>query len=182
MAAALHRLANRANRVRRGYLGNADLPLNGYTAVLGAYSGLVTAVGLLARATGRRPPERIDLQDVVLLGVATHKLSRLVAKEAVMSPLRAPFTRYREPAGLAELNEEPRGEGAQHTVGELVNCPFCLAVWVATGMAVGLVFAPRLTRLVAGTLGAVAVSDGLHIGYDAAKQHLERVSERKGTT
>jgi hypothetical protein len=166
------------DRVRRGYQGEEDRPLGGYVTVLGLYGGLVTAATVLARALDKRPPERVGVADTVLLGVATHKLSRLVTKEAVTSPLRAPFTRYEEPAGAAEVNESVRGTGAQHAIGELVNCPFCVGVWAASGLTAGLVFAPRLTRLVVSTLSAIAVSDTLQIGYDAAKQHLERLSDK----
>jgi hypothetical protein len=138
--------------------------------VMGVYGGLVGALAALARATGRRPPDRISATDVAMLGVATHKLSRLLTKDAVTSPLRAPFTRYAEPAGEAELNEQPRGTGTRHAVGELVSCPFCAGVWIATGLSAGLVFAPRLTRLVAAAASAVAVSDFMHLEYDVAKR------------
>jgi len=133
------------------------------------------------RAFGGQPghgaarPERPELADVVLVSLATHKLSRLLAKDAVVSPLRAPFARYVGPAGDAELNEEVRDEGSsvRHGIGELVTCPFCLAVWVATGLTGGLVLAPRLTRLAATVLTATAVSDFLQLAYDAAKRGSE---------
>jgi hypothetical protein len=108
--------------------------------------------------------------DVVLLAIATHKLSRLLAKDAVTSPLRAPFTHFEGPAGEAELNESPRGHGVQHAVGELVTCPFCLAVWISGGLAASLVLAPRLTRLVMATATAVAASDFLQLAYDSGKK------------
>jgi Protein of unknown function (DUF1360) len=47
---------------------------------------------------------------------------------------------------------------------------------VATGFAAGHVFAPRLTRLVAATVSAVAVSDVLQLAYAAAQQLPERAS------
>ena len=89
--------------------------------------------------------------------------------------MRAPFTRYAGSAGDGELNEEVRDEGSsvRHGIGELLSCPFCLAVWVATGLTGGLVVAPRLTRLGATVLTATAVSDFLQLGYDAAKRGSE---------
>jgi hypothetical protein len=153
-----------------GYAPGAGRPLRGYLNVIGVYGTVVGGLAALARLTGRRPPRHIRPMDVALVGIATHKLSRLLTKDAVTSPLRAPFTRYVEPAGDAELNERPRGTGTQHAVGELVSCPFCTDVWVATGLAGGLVFAPRLTRLVALAATAVATADFLHLGYDAAKR------------
>jgi hypothetical protein len=117
-------------------------------------------------------PERPAVTDVVLISIATHKLSRLLAKDSVTSPLRAPFTRYQEPSGESEVNEEVRAEegSAGHAVGELLSCPFCLAMWVATGLTGGLVLAPRLTRLVATGFTAVAASDFLQLAYAAAKR------------
>ncbi len=40
-------------------------------------------------------PERIGPGDILLLGVATHKLGRLLAKDWVTSFLRAPFTTFK---------------------------------------------------------------------------------------
>jgi hypothetical protein len=100
----------------------------------------------------------------------------LLAKDAVTSPIRAPFTRYEEPAGEGELNESVTGHGTDHAVGELLTCPFCLAIWIATGLAAGMVFAPRFTRIAATVLTAVAASDVLQLGYDGAKQALDRVA------
>jgi len=160
-------------RLQRGYAHGHDRPLVGYAVVLGGYTamlGLLTGIG---RACGVRLPERFSVQDTVLLGVATHKASRLLAKDAVTSPLRAPFARYEEPAGDAEVNESVRGEGVNHAVGELVTCPFCLAVWVAGGLTAGLAFAPRVTRATLTALTAIATSDTLQLAYDSAKRRTE---------
>jgi hypothetical protein len=86
-----------------------------------------------------------------------------MTKATVTSVLRAPFTRFEGPAGAAEVNESVRGDGVRHAAGELVTCPFCSGVWIASAFTAGLVFAPRATRLVATTLSAVAVSDWLHL-------------------
>ena len=61
----------------------------------------------------------------------------------------------------------------RHSIGELVSCPFCLAVWVATGLTSGLVFAPRLTRLAATVFTATAASDFLQMAYSLAKEAAE---------
>ncbi|HEV2087668.1 MAG TPA: DUF1360 domain-containing protein [Cryptosporangiaceae bacterium] len=165
-----------AHQVKRSYAGTAQRPLGGYLAVLGTYAGVVGTLSGAALALGRRPPERVPAGDLVLFSVATHKLSRLLAKDSILSPLRAPFTGYQEPAGEGELNEEVRGQGVRHAVGELVTCPFCVGVWIATGFFAGTVFAPRMTRLVAGTFAAVAGADMLHLGYDAAKEGVRKLS------
>lgn len=145
-------------------------PLPGYLLAIGSYAALAGAVSVAGRLTGVRLPERFSLRDTALVGVATHKASRLLTKEAVTSPLRAPFTRYEAPAGHAELKESPRDDHpAQHAIGELLTCPFCAGVWIASGLTAGLVFAPRATRLLATALTAVAASDTLNLVYDKLK-------------
>jgi hypothetical protein len=168
----LRRFSRLARRVRQDYAHGQDRPMVGYTVVLGGYSALLGLLAGIGRAAGVRLPERVSVQDTVLLCLATYKGSRLLSKDAVTSPLRAPFTRYEEPAGDAELNESVRGSGVQHAVGELLTCPFCLAVWVSSGLTAGLVFAPRVTRTVLTALTAIGVSDALQLAYDGAKQQL----------
>ena len=168
-------LRSRLERVATGYAPHEHRPLEGYLAAMGAFGVLAGTLAGAARLTGRAAPDRPAAADVVLISIATHKLSRLLAKDAVASPLRAPFARYAEPAGAAELNEEVRDQGSpvRHGLGELITCPFCLAVWVATGLTGGLVLAPRLTRLAATALTATAVSDFLQMAYDSAKKAAE---------
>ncbi|MEV6711579.1 DUF1360 domain-containing protein [Lentzea sp. NPDC051208] len=162
-------IAESFKSVQGAYAADERRPLLGYLASLGAFgalAGIATAVG---RYKGTRLPERFTAGDTVLLAVATHKASRLLTKSSITSVLRAPFTRYEQPAGAAEVNESVRGHGVRHAAGELMTCPFCSGVWIASALTAGLVLAPRATRLVATTLSAVAASDWLHLAYDAAK-------------
>ena len=159
------RLARLARAEKAGYSGDAERPLGGYLATMTTYATIVATLAGLARASGREVPDRLDAQDVLLSAVATHKLSRLLAKDPVTSPLRAPFTTYQGTQGPAELREDVRGRGAQKAIGELITCPFCTSVWVATGLTAGLVFLPRTTRLAIAALSAVAGSDMLQFAY-----------------
>jgi hypothetical protein len=168
------RLAATAGKIRDRYAQGADRPLGGYLATLSTYSAVVAGLAGLARLTGRRMSEDpMSARDVVLTAAATHKLSRMLTKDPVTSPLRAPFTSYSGTSGPAELAEDVRGHGAQKTVGELITCPFCAGVWVATGLTAGLVFAPRATRLVTGTFAALAGADVLQFAH----AWLEKVAE-----
>ncbi|MFE7766018.1 DUF1360 domain-containing protein [Streptomyces sp. NPDC057438] len=83
------------------------------------------------------------------------------------SPLRAPFTRYVGPQGAAELHEEARPEGGKDTVGELVTCPFCVSVWVASTLTAGRLLWPRATRTAMGALTSLAGADALQLAYGA---------------
>ncbi|OBJ25367.1 hypothetical protein A5646_13815 [Mycobacterium sp. 1245499.0] len=156
------------------YRGDNDRPLGGYLAVMAVYSTVVVAAVLAALATGRTLPTRWRVQDLLILTLGTHKLSRTLTKDAVTSPLRAPFTRYAGTGGPAEVQEEVREQSPlRHSLGELLTCPFCLDMWVATGFAIGLVFAPRFTRLVAGVFSALAGADFLQLAYAMAQQSAE---------
>ena len=71
-------------------------------------------------------PERWPLQDLVTVTIGTHKLSRTESKDAVTSPLRAPFARYAGSGGPAEVMQETRhGSALLHSIGELLTCPSC---------------------------------------------------------
>jgi hypothetical protein len=118
------------------------------------------------RATGRHLPDSYSVRDLAVGGIATHKLTRLLSRSSVASPLRAPFTEFEKPAGAGEHVESPRGRhGLRHTIGELLTCPFCLGVWVGTAYVAGLAVAPRGTRALAAVLTVVTLSDTMQHGY-----------------
>jgi Protein of unknown function (DUF1360) len=135
-----------------------------YAGMLAFYlASVITLTGIAIEQD--RLPRRISLFDLALLGVATHKLSRIVAKDRITGILRAPFVSYIRSAGAGEVEEEPRGHGIQRGIGNLVSCPFCVAPWCATALGFGLLFAPRLARFFASVLATVAISDFLHRAY-----------------
>lgn len=147
--------------VEQEYTRGADFPLRSYVGAMGAYTALVAGLAGIAKATHRQAPKPSPW-DVVILTGATHRLSRLIARDPVTSPLRAPFTHLHGTQGPAELKEEVRGSGARKAVGELLTCPFCTGMWIATGLCAGLVFTPGVTRLAASGLTALTGSDFLH--------------------
>jgi hypothetical protein len=161
-------------RVREGAEGYAPVgerpPLLSYAAAMAVFNSLFALALLLARRSGRELPERVAAGDLATIGVATHKLSRLIAKDKVTSPLRAPFAEYEGEGGPSEFEESSRGKGARKAVGELLLCPYCLGLWVVAAFAVGLLFAPRLTRFIAAVFSALALSDFLQIAYKAAEK------------
>lgn len=145
-------------------------PLFIYAALIAAFNGACAALLLLARRGGREMPERIGAADVVLIGTASHKLSRLISKDKVTAPLRAPFTELEGSGGPGELEERPRGSGLRRALGDLLVCPYCLGLWVVAAFSLGLLFAPRLTRFVAAAFSALTLSDFLQIAYKAAEE------------
>jgi hypothetical protein len=166
-------LGDRMAEEKQAYAGDEDRPLEGYVAAMATY-GAFAALVVMAAATRRKDaPDRFPVLDIALTGVATHKLTRIISKDSVTSPLRAPFTRYNEPGGPAEVMEEVRGKGVRHAIGELVTCPFCLSPWVATALTGGLVVAPRFTRAVTAVFSAVALSDHLQLTYAERQKAAE---------
>ena len=147
------------------YKQGEDVPLFSYGVLAGAFNLAFAGFLLVARLTGRSIPERVDAKDIVLLGMATHKLSLVGSEDAITSPLRAPFTELREKESPKKVDEKPRGEGLRRSVGELLTCKFCLSVWVASLFTYGLVLLPRVTRLLAAMFAIVTVSDHLHQAY-----------------
>jgi hypothetical protein len=148
------------------YDPDGEVDLDGYAHSLAVYAASVSGLLLLGHATGRKLPESYSFHDLAVGGVATHKLTRLLGKASVTSPIRAPFTEFDGAAGSGEHLESPRGHhGVRHTVGELLTCPFCLGVWVGTAYVAGMAFAPRSTRTAAAVLTVVGASDALQHVY-----------------
>lgn len=155
------------------YRQGEERPLGTYLGTLSAYGVLAGGLFGLAKLTGRKLPRRVGAGDLFLMACTTHKLARLIAKDPVLSPLRMPFTRFEGVSGPAELSEDVRGHGLRHGIGELLTCPFCMAQWVATAYAGGLVFAPRATRLFGAVMTAVASADWLQLAYAKLQQSAE---------
>ncbi|MCA1688734.1 MAG: DUF1360 domain-containing protein [Actinobacteria bacterium] len=155
-----------AQGVFEGYDGGGE-PLPSYAALVGGFNLILALFLLIARKTGWPIPERIEARDIALLGVATHKVSLLLAQDAITSPLRAPFTELKEKQSPKSVDEKPRGKGLRRSLGELLTCHFCIGQWVASFFTYGLVFAPAVTRLVASIFAIVALSDHLHQTYKA---------------
>jgi len=152
-----------------GYAPGEERSLAPYGVLTGGFFALLGGALVAARAAGREV-DRPGLADVALAGLATQKLSRLIAKDKVTSFVRSPFTRFQEKAGHGELEEAPRGDGVRYAVGELLVCPYCMAQWIAGAMAAGWVLAPRTTRLLSAMWAAQAVADGVQLAYSVAKQ------------
>jgi Protein of unknown function (DUF1360) len=155
--------------VFEGY-GAEDRELPSYATLAGVFNLAFAVFLLVAKGAGRSIPERVDAKDIALLGMATHKLSLVLAQDAVTSPLRAPFTERQDKESPKSIDEKPRGKGLRRSIGELLTCQFCLGMWVAAFFTYGLVLASRLTRLIATILTILTVSDYLHQIYKVLRK------------
>ena len=143
-------------------------PLAAYATFATVFHTAMAAAVVAAKRSGRDLPARVDAGDIVLIGTASYKLSRLISKKKITAFVRAPFTELEGKAGPAELEEKPRGSGVKRAFGELLLCPYCLGLWASGGFHVGLLFAPRSTRFTASVLTAMAISDFLQVASKAA--------------
>lgn len=161
------RLKGLLRRTEHAYAAGDERPLRGYLVAMAAFGAYTAGWATVVKMRGRPLPDRPEPWDVALTAVATFRLSRLLSKASVTSPLRAPFTTFVGPQGSAELHEEARSDDRNATVGELVTCPFCMSVWVASTLTAGQLLWPRATRTTMGALTALAGADALQLAYGA---------------
>src|ERR1700743_3369082 len=88
------------------YAPNEKRPVEAYAVLASTYAALTAGSLLVLRLRGHRLPEKVSSTDLLLLGVSTHKVSRLLAKDKVTSFIRAPFTKFQEKSGQGEVEEE----------------------------------------------------------------------------
>lgn len=153
--------------VMRGYSPGQPKPLLGYATLAAAWNAAVLGYAAAHRRSARRLPEHVPAGDYALLTLATQKLSRLIAKDRVTSFARAPFTRFEGEAGPAEVSEQARGSGLQLAIGELMVCPYCIGLWVASGFVGAYIARPDATRMVAATFAVLGGSDFLQQAWAA---------------
>jgi hypothetical protein len=80
-----------------------------------------------------RLPAHIKILDLILLGLATARLSDIISTDQIMEWLRQPFVKL-EKTEVADREVQVRtgrGRGLKRVIGELLSCPWCVGVWVA---------------------------------------------------
>lgn len=154
---------------------NKNLPLTGYAILMGGFHTLLFSYYYLGRKR-LIAFSRLGLNDLLLLIIATHKLSRVITKDWVTSPLRAPFVEYKKSQGAGEVTEVSRGQGIQRAIGDLLTCPFCIGPWVASTLVFSFIMKPIPTRIVASIFTLVAGSDFLHLTYQTLRSRQQKIA------
>lgn len=143
-------------------------PLAGYAVLLASYGGMAACLTIaIRRRSDQVKPLRYG--ELLLFGLATQHISRILTKDSVTSVLRAPMVSFDGPAGDGEVNEQVIGDGLRHAAGELMTCPFCLAQWVATALVAGRALAPTVTSGIVAVSAVARISDYLQLAYDGMK-------------
>jgi len=161
-----NRSANDANT------SHEEQPLASYALLVATFLGSAAAFASWLVRSARPVPDRVQLGDLALISIATHKASRLLAKDKVTSILRAPFTRHQADTTAGEVEDTARGRGLRRAIGELLVCPYCIGMWIAGTLTAGLLVTPRFTRWIAVALTTLTIADFLQIAYKKAEDTL----------
>jgi Protein of unknown function (DUF1360) len=148
-------------------------PYQSYAVIMGSFAGLLGAAGAIGRLLDRDPQCQTAL-DFVVLGGASFKAARTLARDEVTSFVRQPFVRGEAHTGEGE---EPVEGGMAQAIGELVTCTRCVGTWTAAGLASAQILAPRFGRLLTWSLAAAAANDFLQAGFAALKAKANELEE-----
>lgn len=152
-------------------------PYRAYATIVGTFVAGLGAVSGLAAARGR-PAHEISATDLALLGLATFKASRTVARDKVTSFVREPFV---EGDAYDGEDERPTHETEmKQALGELVTCTRCVGTWLGAGLASMQILAPRTGRLLTTVLAAGAVNDFMLAGFSALTAKANALEEKTG--
>lgn len=121
-----------------------------FVAILGTFA---------SRVIRRDEPLPLKPFDLLLLGLSSFRMGRMIAFEGVAAPLREPFTETRDDASGAGLTVVARGDGARHVVGELMSCPICAGTWVAAALVYGLHLLPGPTRVLLAIMSTTGIAE-----------------------
>ena len=149
-------------------------PYRSYAVIMALFTGGLATAGAVARLLGRDPRENTPL-DLAVLGLASFKASRTIARDEVTSFLREPFVEGEAHEG----GEEPVETGdMRQAIGELVTCSRCVGTWVAAGLASAQIVAPRFGRILTWTLAGAGLNDWLQAGFAAATNKSNELERR----
>lgn len=107
---------------------------------------------------------KLDLTatSLLVLGLATIRLTRTISFNTVFEPFRKHLTEIKADSCGAGENVHPRGEGARRVIGELIACPICAGTWSALAMVALWSFAPPVVYVFA----VAGASELFHWAFD----------------
>jgi hypothetical protein len=153
-----------------------QVPHTAYAAIMGTFAAGLAGAGLLARALGRDPEHQRPI-DLAVIGLATFKAARTLARDEVTSFIRNPFVE----GDAHEGGEEPVESGdIRQAIGELVTCTRCVGTWIAAGLTTTQVVAPRFGRLLTWSLAAAGTNDFLQASFAALAHKSNELQQRAG--
>lgn len=91
------------------------------------FASLVISGGIILDSEAARPLGEITFMDVVLLGLATLRLTRLMVYDKITAFFREQFWDVVELKTKRYL-EKPKN-GPRRTMADLFSCPWCIGMW-----------------------------------------------------
>lgn len=151
-----------------GERGREPLPLEGYAALLATYSTGVVGLFTWAARSGHTL-DAISVSDLLILGVGSQKLARMISKDRISTVLRQPFTEYDGTEGAlpGEACESARRDkgSLRHAIGELLCCPYCTTTWAAAGLFGAYLADNKLGRTLGAFLSTVSLAEVMQSTY-----------------
>lgn len=150
-------------------------PLTYYALLIALYNTLFGLFTLFYRRR-QHPLQQITPFDLVLLGLGTLRMAKLVSEDEVTTVLRRPVIE------VGHGERHPRGHGLRWAVGRLLLCPTCTGTWVAAVLTYALHLAPRYTRPFLAVMSASAIeqsSDALLSLVYTDRDLLREVEEHR---
>lgn len=83
-----------------------------------------------------------DLEAIIIIGLASFRLTRLIVFDKITEFIRAPF--FDEMVDGDEVYLVVKPTGIRRWVGELLNCYWCTGVWVSSALLIGYFYFPSL--------------------------------------
>ncbi len=144
-----------------------ERPHAAYAAIMGFFAVMFGLVAGRLRRDQAMLSETPPTRDLVLLGLASFQLSRLVTYDKVTSVFRLPFVEEgKGPQHPEGTQEQAKGDGLQLAIGQLLTCSPCMSSWAGAFLAYLYVTSPRLGRLVLLVLSASGMSQLLHPTFE----------------
>ncbi|SEN15724.1 Protein of unknown function [Mesobacillus persicus] len=82
------------------------------------------------------------LESIIILGLASFRLTRLIVFDKITEFIRAPF--FDEMVDGEEVYLVVKPNGIRRWVGELLNCYWCTGIWVSAALFISYFYLPVL--------------------------------------
>ena len=82
-------------------------------------------------------------ETILILGLASFRLTRLIMFDKIMEFLRSPF--FDEVREEDEVYLIPKPRGVRKWIGELLNCYWCTGIWISSALLCGYNFFPVIS-------------------------------------
>jgi hypothetical protein len=120
-------------------------------------------LGIMATFAARLVERERDVAlrpfDLLLLGLSSFRIGRMIAFEGVAAPLREPFTETRLDGSGAGQTVVAAGRGSRRVIGELMSCPICMGTWVAAALVYAMHVFPLPTRVLLAIMSTTGVAE-----------------------